>query len=249
MKILVTAKRVTDPELKIKVKDDGTGIDMTGITFKLNPFDEIAVEEALRLKEKLGGEVVLASIGPEESQTEIRSGLAMGADRAVLVINDGYLESSAAAQVFKKIVEDEQPDIVLMGKQAVDDDANQCGQMLAYHLGWGQACFASEITIDGAKATVKREVDGGIETVETELPAVITADLRLNEPRYASLPGIMKAKKKEIKKIPIADTGVDITQKLNILSMENPPSRGGACKLFDNVDALIDALKNEAKAI
>ena len=249
MKIIVTAKRVPDPEVKIKVKGDGSGIELQDVNFKLNPFDEIAIEEAVRLKEKSDCEVILLSIGPADSQTEIRSGLAMGADRAIQITHDDYIEPSVAARIFQKIVEQEQADLVLMGKQAVDDDANQAGQMLAFLLDWPQACFASEINLEDSKAVVKREVDGGIETLEVSLPAVITADLRLNEPRYPSLPMIMKAKKKPIDVIDINDLGVDTAGRVTYLSMENPPERAGTCKLFETVDELINALQNEAKVI
>ena len=249
MKIIVTAKRVTDPEIKIKVKSDGTGIELEGMSFKLNPFDEIALEEAVRIKEKSGGEVILLSIGPSDAQTEIRSGLALGADRAIQIGHDDYVEPSVAARIFKKVIEDEKADLVLMGKQAVDDDANQTGQMLAYLLDWPQACFASEINIEDDKAVVKREVDKGIETIEVSLPAVITADLRLNEPRYPSLPMIMKAKKKKIDTIAFDSLDIDVTPRVKYLSMENPAERAGSCKLVENVDDLINALQNEARVI
>ncbi len=198
MKILVTAKRVTDPDVKIKVKPDGSGIVTDGVDYKVNPFDEIAIEEAIRIKEKNSAEIVIVSIGPKESSKEIRSGLAMGADRGIHVISDGFVDSMAVSKVLKKLVDEEKPDLILMGKQAVDGDNNQAGQLLAELMGVGQACFASkvELSADLKKATVTREVDGGFDIVELDLPAVITADLRLNEPRYASLPGIMKAKKK-----------------------------------------------------
>ncbi len=249
MKIIVTAKRVPDPEIKIKVKGDGTGIESHDISYKLNPFDEIAIEEAVRIKENAGGEVILLSIGPGDAQTEIRTGLAMGADRAIQIATDEYVEPSVAARIFKKVVDDESPDLVLMGKQAVDDDANQAGQMLACMLDWPQACFASEIKIEDGRATVKREVDKGIETIEVSIPAVITADLRLNEPRYPSLPMIMKAKKKKIDTISFSDIGIDTTERVKYLGLENPPERAGECKLFDTVDELIGALKDEAGII
>ncbi len=249
MKIIVTAKRVPDPEIKIKVKGDGTGIELQDVSYKLNPFDEIAIEEAIRIKENSDGEVILLSIGPAGSQTEIRTGLAMGADRAIQITHDDYVDPAVAARIFKKVVDDENPDLVLMGKQAVDDDANQAGQILACLLDWPQACFASEIKFEDGKAIVKREVDKGIETIEVSIPAVITADLRLNEPRYPSLPMIMKAKKKKIDTIEFADTGVDTTAHVTYLSFENPPERAGECKLFETVDELIGALKDEAGII
>src|SRR5688572_29445846 len=196
MKFLVTCKRVTDFEAKIKLKADKSGIETAGVNMIMNPFDEIAVEEALRQREKHQGEVVVASIGPSDTMTQIRSALAMGADRGILVKHDGAIDSWSVAKILQKIIEKEKPDVVLMGKQAIDDDSNQASQFLAELLGWGQATFANTITIEGSKATVIREADGGLETVAVELPAVITTDLRLNEPRYASLPGIMKAKKK-----------------------------------------------------
>lgn len=249
MKIIVTAKRVLDPSLKIKIKADGSGIDFKDMTYKLNPFDEIAIEEALKIKEKYGGEVVLLCIGPPEAQTEIRRGLSMGADRAVLVEYFGYAEPSVAARIFKPVIEEEAPDLVLMGKQSIDDDANQTGQMLACLLGWPQACFASQIDIIGEKILVKREVDGGIETLELQIPAVITADLRLNEPRYPTLPNIMKARKKKIEIKPVSAIGADITPRVNILYVKSPKERQGSCKFFDNVDNLVNALKHEAKII
>ncbi len=249
MKFLVTAKRVTDPEMKIKVKPDGSGIELSGMSFKVNPFDEIAIEEALRLKEKHGGEVVVVSLGSSDAATEIRSGLAMGADRGILVQTDETLDSFVVSAVFKKIVEQESPDVVLMGKQAVDDDANQAGQMLAERLGWGQACFASKVEIDGTTATVAREVDGGIETVAVSLPAVITTDLRLNEPRYASLPNIMKAKKKPLAEVALASLGVDLAPKVKVIKIEEPKGRTGSCKFVKTADELFAALRNEAKVL
>ncbi len=249
MKIIVTAKRVPDPEIKVKVKSDGTGIETQDLTYKINPFDEIAIEEAVRIKEKIGGEVIILTISSKETQTEIRAGLAMGADRAIQIDHEGYLEPSVVAQIFKTVIEKESPDMVLMGKQAVDDDANQTGQMLSCILDWPQACFASQIDIEDSKAVVKREVDKGIETLEVSLPAVITADLRLNEPRYPSLPMIMKAKKKKIDTLTMETLGQDATGLVNYISMESPPERGGSCKLFETADELIDALQNEAGVI
>ncbi len=249
MKIIVTAKRVPDPEIKVKVKADGTGIELQDVTYKLNPFDEIALEEAVRIKEKSDGEVIILTICSKTTQTEIRAGLAMGADRAIQIVHDEYLEPTVVAQAFKKVIEQESPDLVLMGKQAVDDDANQTGQMLACVLDWPQACFASEVTIENETVIVKREVDKGIETLELSMPAVITADLRLNEPRYPSLPMIMKAKQKKIDTMELSELGIDTTGCVNYLSLENPPERAGSCKLFETVDELLDALENEAGVI
>jgi electron transfer flavoprotein beta subunit len=259
VKILVTAKRVTDPDVKIKVKADGSGIVTEGIDYKVNPFDEIAVEEAIRIKEKLGGEIVVVSIGSKEATKEIRSGLAMGADRGILVVTDKDLDPFAVANVLKKIVSDEKPDLILMGKQAVDGDNNQVGQILAESLGMAQACFASKIEIgaDQKTAQVAREVDGGFDHVEVDLPAVTTADLRLNEPRYASLPGIMKAKKKPLETKSLADIGLDaagLQPKAVIKALSTPPVRkGGRIIEGDSVPAkvaqLVKALREEAKVI
>jgi electron transfer flavoprotein beta subunit len=248
VKILVTAKRVTDPEMKIKIKSDGSGIELSSMKFKVNPFDEIAIEEGLRIKEARGGEVVIVSIGSEEAQFEIRSGLAMGADRGILVITEEEPDSDAVARILVKLVEDEKPDVVLMGKQAVDIDDNQSAQILAEYLGWGQACFASKIEIEESKATVHREVDGGTEVVEIDLPGIISADLRLNEPRYAKLPDILKAKKKEIKKINVSELGIDITPKVVIKNFTEPPQRK-AGRIVEDVAELVKALKEEAKII
>ncbi len=249
MKIIVTTKRVTDPDIKVKVNSEGTGIDMQDVTYKMNPFDEIAVEEAIRIKEGTDGEVVLLSICPAGMQTEIRAGLAMGGDRAIQVEHDDYVEPSVAARIFNKIIKDESADLVIMGKQAVDDDANQTGQMLAFLLGWPQACFASEIKIEDGHAVVRREIDRGIETIDVSLPAVITADLRLNEPRYPSLPMIMKAKKKKIDTMPFDGLDTDTEPRVKYIAMENPQERAGECKLFEKVDDLINALQTEAGAI
>ncbi|MGH7899172.1 MAG: electron transfer flavoprotein subunit beta/FixA family protein, partial [Candidatus Binatia bacterium] len=234
MKILVPAKRVPDPNSTIKVKPDGSGIVTEGLKWVINPFDEIAIEEALRIKEKLGGgEVVLVAIGSKASSEQLRTGLAMGADRAILVLSEEPLDSLAVARLLAKLVGDEKADIVMMGKQAIDADSNQAGQMLAELLGWPQATFASKVELAGDQKSmqVTREVDGGLEVIELSLPAVVTADLRLNEPRYASLPGIMKARKKELKEIPIADLGVDVSPRLKILKMESPPKRQGGKKV------------------
>ena len=265
LKILVTAKRVEDPESKIKVKPDGTGIVTEGVNYKVNPFDEIAVEEALRLKEKHGGEIVVASIGGDKSVTEIRAALAMGADRGLLVRHDGPLDPVVASAIFAKLVEREKPDVVLLGKQAIDDDQNQTGQYLAELLGVGQATFASKtesleseaeqkkqpgliLSSDGKKLAVVREVDGGVETVEVTLPAVVTTDLRLNKPRFASLPGIMKAKKKEVKELKSAELGVDLAPKVVVKRLSEPPKRKGGVKVAD-VDELWTKLHDEAKVL
>lgn len=263
MKILCAVKRVEDPEQKIKVKPDGSGIVLEGMNYKPNPFDEIAVEEALRLKEKHGGEVVVLAAGDDKFVMEMRQALAMGADRGILVKLSQPVDSDAAARLFAKIVEREQPDLVLMGKQAVDDDQNQTGQLLATYLGWPQASFAGKveslesaeeksktpgIRVDGGKATVIREVDGGLEVVEVQLPAIVTTDLRLNMPRYASLPGIMKAKKKPIEELTPEALGVDATPKVRVLKMESPPARKGGITVPD-VATLVDKLKNEAKVL
>lgn len=250
MKILATVKRVPDPETSIKVKPDGTGIVTDNIKWVVNPFDEIGVEEALRIKEKVAGsEVVLVSIGDKVAQEQLRTGLAMGADRAILVLADD-LDPLGVARVLAKLVDDEKPDLIIMGKQAIDDDSNAVGQMLAELLGWPQGTFASQIELsdDQKSASVTREVDGGLETLSFPLPGVITADLRLNEPRYASLPGIMKARKKELKEIPVADLGVDVTPRVTITKMEPPPSRE-AGKIVASVEELVNLLHTEAKVI
>ncbi len=251
MRILVAAKRVPDPNATIKILPDGSGIVTDNLKYVVNPFDEIAIEEALRIKEKVSGtEVVLIAIGSKVCQEQLRTGLAMGADRAILVLADQPLDSSAVARIFEKTVKTENPDLVLVGKQAIDDDANQVGQMLAELLGWSQATCASKIELAGDQksATVTREVDGGLEDVSFSLPAVISADLRLNEPRYASLPGIMKARKKELKEIPLADLGIDTTPKLKVLKLDPPPKRQ-AGKMVESVQDLVQLLHTEAKVI
>lgn len=251
MKMLVTVKRVPDPETTIRVKPDGTGIVTDNVKYVINPFDEIALEEALRIKERLGGgEVVLVSIGAKVVSEQLRTGLAMGADRAILVLCEQELDSLAVARIFAKVVEMEKPDLVLLGKQAIDDDSNQTGQMLAALLGWPQATFASkvELSADQTSIQVTREVDGGLETVAFPLPGIITSDLRLNEPRYASLPGIMKARKKELKEIPLADLQVDITPQFKILNLASPPKRQ-AGKKVGSVQELVNLLHTEAKVI
>jgi electron transfer flavoprotein beta subunit len=251
VKILVTVKRVPDPETVIKIRPDGGGIVTDNVKWVINPFDEIAIEEALRLKEKVAGtEVVLVSIGQKASQEQLRTGLAMGADRATLVLTDDALEPLAVARVLAKIAAGEKPDLLLMGKQAIDDDSNCAGQMLAELLGWPQATFASrvELAADQKSAKVTREVDGGLETVAVPLPAVVTADLRLNEPRYASLPGIMKARKKELREVPIAELGLDVAPRVRILKLETPPKRTGGRKV-GSVQELVKVLHEEAKVI
>jgi electron transfer flavoprotein beta subunit len=250
VKTLVTVKRVPDPETTSRVKPDGSGIVTDNVKYVINPFDEIAIEEALRIKEKLGGEVILASIGAKVVTEQLRTGLAMGADRAVLILCEQELDSLAVARVFAKLVGNEKPELVIMGKQAIDDDSNQAGQMLAALLDWPQATFASkvEFAADQKSVQVTREVDGGLETVAFSLPGIITADLRLNEPRYASLPGIMKARKKEIKEVPIADLGADATPRLKVQKLE-PPAKKQAGKKLDTVQALVDSLHTEAKVI
>lgn len=248
MKILVTAKRVTDPDMKIKIKPDGSGIDLSSMSFKVNPFDEIAIEEALRIREDKGGEVVVVGIGSDKAKTEIRYGLSMGADRGIHIHVDGYMDSEVIARILKSIVEREQPDLVLLGKQAVDDDNNQVAQLLAEYLGWGQACFASKIDVNDNKAIVEREVDGGIEVLEMDLPGIISADLRLNEPRYPALPAIMKAKKKELQSLKLNDLSIEIVPKVIIKMMAEPPQRQGG-RIVSDVPELIRLLKEEAKVI
>ena len=251
MKILVTVKRVPDPETTIRVKPDGSGIVTDNIKYVINPFDEIAIEEALRIKEKLGSsEVVLASIGTKVVTEQLRTGLAMGADRSILVLCEQELDSLAVSRILAKLVERESPELVLMGKQAIDDDSNQAGQMLAALLDWPQATFASkvELAADQKSVQVTREVDGGLESVGFALPGVVTADLRLNEPRYASLPGIMKARKKEIKEVPVAELDVDIVPRMKIQRMDPPVKKEGGKKV-ETVRALLDLLHTEAKVI
>ncbi|HEX7523904.1 MAG TPA: electron transfer flavoprotein subunit beta/FixA family protein [Candidatus Deferrimicrobium sp.] len=250
MKILVAIKPVPNPDEKVKIKRDGSGIVLDNIKMVVNPFCEIAVEEALRIREKLAGEVVVVTVGPKESEQQVRTALAMGADRAVLVEAGADLDSLAVAKVLAKVVSDEKAELVLMGKQSVDDDNNQVGQILAAVLGWPQATFASKIEFgaDNKKANVTREVDGGLETIEVALPAVVTTDLRLNEPRYASLPGIMKAKKKELKVVPVASLGVDTTPKVKLISFAPPKLRAGGGRVADAAE-LVSKLKSEAKVL
>ena len=243
MKILVPVKRVVDFNVKIRVKPDGSGVELANIKMSMNPFDEIAVEEAIRLKE--GGkatEIVAVSVGPAQASETIRTALAMGADRGILVKTDGPVEPLAVAKILKAIVDAEKPGLVIMGKQAIDDDSNQTGQMLAALLGRPQGTFASEVTVEGDSVVVVREVDGGLETVKLALPAIVTTDLRLNEPRYASLPNIMKAKSKPLATKTPADYGVDITPRLKTLKVGEPPVRQAGIKVAD-VDALVAKLK------
>ena len=249
MKILVSVKRVVDYNVKVRVKPDGSGVDTANVKMSMNPFDEIAVEEAVRLKEKgVATEIVVVSCGIAGCQETLRTALAIGADRAILVQTDAELQPLAVAKLLAAIVAKEQPRLVIAGKQAIDDDANQTGQMLAALLGWPQAAYASKVEIAGDKATVKREVDGGLETVETSLPLVITADLRLNEPRYATLPNIMKAKKKPLDTTTPDALGVDVTPRLTTLKVVEPPKRQGGGKVAD-VKELVAKLRNEAKVI
>ncbi|MDE1156906.1 MAG: electron transfer flavoprotein subunit beta/FixA family protein [Neorhizobium sp.] len=243
MKILVPVKRVVDYNVKIRVKPDGSGVELANVKMSMNPFDEISVEEALRLKEKgQAEEVVVVSIGPAKAEETLRTALAMGADRAILIETDETVEPLAVAKLLKGVVDAEQPGLVIVGKQAIDDDSNQTGQMLAALLGSAQATFASKIEISGDKASVTREVDGGLQTIEVKLPAVVTTDLRLNEPRYASLPNIMKAKKKPLDKKTPADFGVDVSPRLKVLKTEEPGGRKAGIKV-KSVDELVGALK------
>ncbi len=246
MKILTTVKRVTDPDMKVKLKPDGSGIVTEGVEYKMNSFDEYGVEEAIRIKEEHGGEIVVVSVGPSSATKEIRTALAMGADRGILVETDETLDSDAVARVLAEVVKSEEPDVIVMGKQSVDSDRNQAGQLLAAYLGWPQATFAFECEIADGWATVGREVDGGTSTKRVKLPAIITADLRLNEPRYASLPGIMKAKRKQLDTMTPADLGVDVTARVSVLAYEAPEERS-AGQIVESVDELIDKLRNEAK--
>ena len=232
MKILVTVKRVVDYNVKIRVKADGSGIDLTNVKMSMNPFDEISVEQAIRMKEAgLASEILAVSIGPEKSQETLRTALAMGADRAILIVTDALLEPITVAKLLKAVVDAEQPGLVITGKQAIDDDCNQTGQMLAALLGWPQATFASKIVIADGKASVTREVDGGLQTVRVNLPAVVTTDLRLNEPRYASLPNIMKAKKKPLDLKKPEDFGVSVAVRLKVLKTVEPPPRKSGVKV------------------
>ncbi len=246
MKILVPVKRVVDYNVKVRVKADGSGVELANVKMSMNPFDEIAVEEALRLKEAgKASEVVIVSIGPAQAAETIRTGLAMGADRGILVKIDGTIEPLAVAKIIKAIAEAEAPGLVILGKQAIDDDCNQTGQMLSALLGWGQATFASKVVVGDGSVDVTREIDGGLQTITIRTPAVITTDLRLNEPRYASLPNIMKAKKKPIDEKSPADYGVDATPRLSVLKTSEPPARKGGVKV-GSVAELVSKLRNEA---
>ena len=249
MKILVAVKRVVDFNVKVRVKADGSGIDTANVKMSMNPFDEIAVEEAIRLKEKgAASEVIAVSCGVAACQDTLRTALALGADRAILVESDVELQPLAVAKLLRALVDREQPQLVILGKQAIDDDANQVGQMLAALLGWPQATFASKVDLADGKATVKREIDGGLETLAMSLPAVVTTDLRLNEPRYATLPNIMKAKKKPLETIKPDALGVDVAPRLATLKVVEPPRRKGGGKVAD-VKELVSKLRNEAKVI
>ncbi|MDQ0042317.1 electron transfer flavoprotein subunit beta/FixA family protein [Variovorax boronicumulans] len=249
MKILVPVKRVVDYNVKVRVKSDGTGVDIANVKMSMNPFDEIAVEEAVRLKEKgLVTEVIAVSCGDAKCQETLRTAMAIGADRGILVETTEELQPLAVAKLLKALVEKEQPQLIILGKQAIDDDANQTGQMLAALADLPQATFASKVEVAGDKATVTREVDGGLETISLTLPAVITTDLRLNEPRYVTLPNIMKAKKKTLDIFKPEDLGVDVKPRLKTLKVSEPPKRGAGIKVPD-VATLVDKLKNEAKVI
>jgi electron transfer flavoprotein beta subunit len=246
MKLLVPVKRVVDANVKVRVKADGSGVELSNVKMAMNPFDEIAVEEAIRLKEAgKADEIVVVSIGPAQAAETLRTALAMGADRAILVKVEDQVEPLGVAKVLKGVVEEEQPGLVILGKQAIDDDSNQTGQMLAALLGWSQGTFASKVELAGDKAKVTREVDGGLQTVELKMPAVVTADLRLNQPRYASLPNIMKAKKKPLDEKSPADFGADVTPRLKVLKTEEPGGRKAGVKV-KTVAELVDKLKNEA---
>ena len=249
MKVLVPVKRVVDYNVKVRVKTDGTGVETAGVKMSMNPFDEIAVEEAVRLREKGAvTEIVAISMGVAQCAETIRTALAMGADRGILVETDADLQPLAVAKLLRAIAEKEQPGLIILGKQAIDDDMNATGQMLAALLGWPQGTFASKVTIEGDGVTVTREVDGGLETIALSMPAVITTDLRLNEPRYASLPNIMKARKKPIETLKPADLGVDPTPRLTVLKVTEPPKRVAGQKV-GSVQELVQKLKTEAKVI
>jgi electron transfer flavoprotein beta subunit len=249
MKILVPVKRVVDYNVKVRVKADGSGMEIAGVKMSMNPFDEIAIEEAVRLKEKgVATEVVAVSLGVAQCAETIRTALAMGADRGILVETDAELQPLAVAKLLKAIADKEQPGLIILGKQAIDDDMSATGQMLAALLGWPQGTFASKITIEGEQITVTREVDGGLETVTLNLPAIVTTDLRLNEPRYASLPNIMRARKKPIDNLKPADLGVDPTPRLTTLKVSDPPKRKAGVKV-GSVAELVAKLKTEAKVI
>ena len=249
MKVLVAVKRVIDYNVKIRVKSDGSGVETANVKMSMNPFDEIAVEEAIRLKEAgTADEIIAVSMGPQQCQETLRTAFAMGADRGILVLSDAELQPLAIAKILKAIVDEEKPDLVILGKQAIDDDSNQTGQMLAALLGWGQGTFASKLAPGDGRAEVTREIDGGLETVSLSLPAVVTTDLRLNEPRYASLPNIMKAKKKLIDQKTPADYGVDVAPRLTTLKVEEPAKREAGVKV-KTVEELVAKLRDEAGVI
>ena len=249
MKILVPVKRVVDYNVKIRVKSNNSGVETANVKMSMNPFDEIAVEEAVRLKEAgVAEEIIVISIGVTQCQEILRTALAMGADRGILVESEAELQPLAVAKVLRQLAEREQPRLVIMGKQAIDDDSNQTGQMLAAMLGWAQGTFASRVALEQERVTVTREIDGGLETLSLALPAVITTDLRLNEPRYAKLPNIMKAKKKPLEVIPADGMGLDIAPRLEVLRVEEPPKRAAGVRVADAAE-LVDKLRNEAKVI
>ncbi|MBL8378132.1 MAG: electron transfer flavoprotein subunit beta/FixA family protein [Burkholderiales bacterium] len=249
MKVLVPVKRVVDYNVKVRVKADQTGVETANVKMSMNPFDEIAVEEAMRLKEAaVATEVIVVSCGVTACQETLRTGLAIGADRAILVESDADLQPLAVAKLIAAVARKEAPGLLILGKQAIDDDSNQTGQMVAALLGWPQATFASKVVVADGKATVTREVDGGLETLKLNMPAVVTTDLRLNEPRYVTLPNIMKAKKKPMENVKPADLGVDVTPRLKTLKVTDPPKRSAGIKVPD-IKTLVDKLKNEAKVI
>ena len=249
MKVLVPVKRVVDYNVKVRVKSDGSGVDIANVKMSMNPFDEIAVEEAVRLKEKgVATEVIAVSCGVTQCQETLRTAMAIGADRAILVETAEELQPLAVAKLLAALADKEQPGLVILGKQAIDDDCNQTGQMLAALTGWAQATFASKVELDGSEARVTREIDGGLETLAIKLPAVVTTDLRLNEPRYVTLPNIMKAKKKPLEVVKPADLGVDVAPRIRTLKVAEPPKRGAGVKVPD-VATLVAKLKNEAKVI
>lgn len=249
MKILVSVKRVVDFNVKVRAKADGSGVELANVKMSMNPFCEIAVEEAVRLKEKgVATEVVAVTVGVEAAQETLRAALAVGADRAIHIVTDAVTQPLAAAKLLKAVVEKEQPQLVITGKQAIDDDANQTGQMLAALLGWGQGTFASKLVIENNEAVVTREVDGGLMTIALKLPAVITTDLRLNEPRYAALPNIMKARSKPLQKFTPQELGINVTPRLTVIKVQEPQKRKGGVKV-KTVAELVDKLRNEAKVI
>jgi electron transfer flavoprotein beta subunit len=243
MKVLVAVKRVVDYNVKIRVKADGSGVELANVKMSMNPFDEIGVEEAIRLKEKgVGTEIVVVSIGPQQAQETLRTALAMGADRAILIKHDALIEPLAVAKILKAVVHEEKPEIVILGKQAIDDDANQTGQMLAALLGWAQATACSKLEPGSGEATITREIDGGLQTLKVKMPLIVTTDLRLNQPRYASLPNIMKAKKKPLDEKSAADYGVDTAPRLKVIHTEDPPKRDAGVKVASMAE-LVGKLK------